>query len=180
MAGNRLINNQLLLVASLFLVATLVLATATPRSDAQIPPPMLCLASISGARIPTPPLYQHVLFPQPGGWRAQFDWSIDYDCPNGNFTDCRVAAKAAFSLWDAANQRWLPPVDTTCALENTARPCNGTYQTSFQTLWPNSGYVPSGTKYSATFYGASYDPTASGTCNGQAYQSFVTITLQIP
>lgn len=156
---------------------TVVLGAATQQDIArgQIPPPVMCKAVIKTVGIDNT-TWKWVPFGPSAGWQYTWNWHVDFDCSNGNFTNCDIDIANRFRLYDQNGVPLAPSWAYYCAANYKG--CNTSWQTSCQTVWPAMGGVLPGRFFDIEFHVASHD--ASKNYSAQNYQWAASFLYQAP
>lgn len=144
----------------------------------QIPPPTICKAININVPVPKTPTTKWVTTPTKG-WQYTWDWTVEFDCSSGDFSNCDVDAANSTAVWDPVAGRF-GTAQWAYICSNAFEGCNTAgYERQVRTTYPSMGGIPPDTIFKITFYVASHDPSIMD-CSDQSYSFWGTVLYQVP
>ena len=164
--------------AAMVTLVVVLLSVASQQGTARgqiIPPPIVCRASITNAGIKAPTTAW--IAGPPVGWQYTWSWTVDYDCPNGNFTNCVADVAIESSVYGSDGHAGPNVWDYLCS--QNYKTCSTSWQTTYATTFPKVGAVAPGTIFSIAFFAASHDGAIQN-CSDQNFQLVASFLYQAP
>ena len=159
-------------------ISAIVLAMTIPALAQIGPPPVMCLASITGVNVPAAATLNWIAQPPPGGWSASWQWTTNFDCPAGGFTNCTVVATNVAATWNPTLGNWNPPANW-CTMGGF-QACGNSYQSTFTTTWPSAAGAAPGTVFQIYFFAGPYNSANGTQCNTQVVTLYAKQQYTLP
>jgi hypothetical protein len=136
---------------------------------------MGCKSSALSATVPAPTKSWNATA---GTWVYTWEWTVNFTCPNGNFSDCSICAKNYFYSDKFCSMGYS--LLNTVITHGANQDCGGARTTSLTTTFPATGVIVAGQCYSIDFSAAPYDSSKGNDCSVMTYTDYQDYILLCP